>query len=514
MGKKLDVLFVNPDSSFQSYGELSKKGLTAIEPPTWALLLAESCRVRGFSVAILDCGAEQLSLSDAVNCIADVSPRLVCFVMYGQNPNSGTASMAGAELLGTQLKLEYPRLVTCFVGSHVSALPKEVLALPCVDIVLLNEGVYALRNLLASDLSLQSLSKIKGIGYKLDGVNIFNSPEQVVPQDRMDVDLPGYAWDLLPYRSKPFDLYRSHLSYAGYNDANRTPYAAIYTSLGCPFKCDFCMINILNRTNNQDGVSAADSAQIRLWSTDWVMKQIVRLRNMGVRTIRISDEMFFLREYHYLPLLSQIVERDLGLRMWAYTRVDTTREKHLDLFRRAGIDWLCIGIEAANQMVRREVTKGMFSDVNIREVVNTISQHGISLNANYIIGLPEDSFVTMQETLNLAIELMTPEATFSPCTALPGSPLYVAAKATGMALPDSYSAGGFYAYDCQPIATRHCTAKEVLHFRDYAWKVYHEHPVFLALVERRFGPVERQKIEEMARVKMRRKILGDPPPEG
>ena len=23
-------------------------------------------------------------------------------------------------------------------------------------------------------------------------------PEKIVPQERMDIDLPGYAWDLLP----------------------------------------------------------------------------------------------------------------------------------------------------------------------------------------------------------------------------------------------------------------------------------------------------------------------------
>ena len=33
---------------------------------------------------------------------------------------------------------------------------------------------------------------------------------KIVPEDRMDIDLPGYAWDLLPYKEKPLDLYRSH----------------------------------------------------------------------------------------------------------------------------------------------------------------------------------------------------------------------------------------------------------------------------------------------------------------
>ena len=42
-------------------------------------------------------------------------------------------------------------------------------------------------------------------------------PEKIVPQDRMDIDLPGYARDLLPYKNKPLDLYRAHFLHAEYN---------------------------------------------------------------------------------------------------------------------------------------------------------------------------------------------------------------------------------------------------------------------------------------------------------
>ena len=39
--KSLDVLFVSPDSSAKAYQELAKI-YAAIEPPTWALLLAHA----------------------------------------------------------------------------------------------------------------------------------------------------------------------------------------------------------------------------------------------------------------------------------------------------------------------------------------------------------------------------------------------------------------------------------------------------------------------------------------
>src|SRR6476646_8368963 len=135
-GRALDVLFVNPDSSAQAYQGLAAT-YSAIEPPTWALLLEQSCRAKGFGAAIMDCDAEKLSLETAVQRARDLKPRLVVFVVYGQNPNSGTTSMIGATRLAAQLRAEAPDLTICFVGSHTSALPREVLALPFVDIVFL-----------------------------------------------------------------------------------------------------------------------------------------------------------------------------------------------------------------------------------------------------------------------------------------------------------------------------------------------------------------------------------------
>lgn len=238
-------------------------------------------------MAILDCDAEKLSLPDAVNRVQDANPRLVVFVVYGQNPNSGTTGMIGASALAKEIKQQYPHFPICFVGSHTSALPMEVLQLPFVDIVLLNEGVYALHNLLQTDLH-SGLQAVKGIGYKVVDSNgnhhpILNEPQSVVPQDRMDVDMPGYAWDLLPYRSQPLDMYRAHFWHAEFDHEKRTPFAAIYTSLGCTFACDFCMINIVNRVDNGNGVDASHSRGMRFWSAKLITAELEKLAKLGCR---------------------------------------------------------------------------------------------------------------------------------------------------------------------------------------------------------------------------------------
>ena len=215
----VDVLFVTPDSSLAAYQDLANL-YSAIELPTWSLLLASSVK-NGFEAAILDCDAEKLSLNNSVKRIDEFKPRLIVFVLYGQNPNSGTTSMIGALKLAQAIKDADIIAPICFCGSHTQALPYDVLSLSSVDLILLNEGVYALNNLLKSNLG-DDLSTIKGIGHKIGGKPKLNSPERIVPQDRMDEDLPGYAWELLPYKSKPLDLYRSHFWHADFDHDSRT----------------------------------------------------------------------------------------------------------------------------------------------------------------------------------------------------------------------------------------------------------------------------------------------------
>ncbi len=506
----IDVLFVNPDSSLDAYQELAKT-YSAIEPPTWALLLAQSCRSKGFTCQILDCDAERLSLADSVRRIEEARARLVVFVIYGQNPNSGTTGMIGGTRLAKALKDARPDMKICFVGSHTSALPKEVLALPYVDVVLLNEGVYALHSLLASDLD-GDLKTIRGIGYKAeDGAGclrpVLNPPERVVPQDRLETDLPGMAWDLLPYREKPLDLYRAHFWHAGFDHAKRTPFAAIYTSLGCNFGCDFCMINIVNRADNDDAVDASYSRGMRFWSPDFMLKELEKLAGLGVKTLRISDEMFFLNRKYYRPLLEKIVERGLDFSMWTYSRVDTVREEALELFKKAGVDWLALGVEAGNQTVRQQVSKGSFKEVDIREVCATVRNAGINVISNYIFGLESDTLETMQQTLDLALELNTEMANMYPCQALPGSPMHTRAKAQGRPLPDSYAGYAFLSYEAQPLSNDHLTSADILRFRDEAWHRYFTNQSYLELVERKFGVAQRNNVEDMARIRLRRRLL-------
>ena len=505
----IDVLFISPGNSTGIYQDLSET-YSAIEPPTWALLLAQSCRSIGFNVSIIDINAERLNKDVVINRILNLNPRLICFVVYGQNVNAGTVNMSGATFMSKYIKEKGISIPISFIGSYIQALPIKTLKDEhSIDFGFTNEGVYAIRNLL-SQKNFDDLKSINGIVWRNGNEIIMNPPEKSVPNNRMDIDLPGYAWDLLPYKQTPLDLYRSPLWHAEYKLENRTPYAAIQTSLGCQFACNFCMINILNRDDNDEVGVAGNYSNMRYWSPEFIINEFDKLVKLGVYTIKITDEMFLLNKKYYAPLCQMLKDRGYGdkLRMWAYSRIDTVRDPELlKLVRSAGIKWLALGIESADKTVRLEVSKGKFEEVDIRRVISQVHEADIEVMANYIFGLPGDTKESMQKTLDLSKELCTFGWNAYAAMALPGSQLYKDAIKNGVELPSTYEGYSFHGYDTLPLSTEKLTASEILEFRDKAFAEYHSYPPFLERIENKFGKIAVDNIKEMLKIKLKRKIV-------
>jgi len=510
----IDVVFITSNSGKEVYQDLFKK-YSAIETPTWSLLLAQSCRSVGYEVSILDTNAENLTLEESILRIKKINPRLICFVVYGQNPNSGTTQMSGAVELVNLLKESGVNIPISFEGSHVQSLPYKVLSEePNIDIIFTNEGVYSLWNLLKLDdlTDIKQLETVKGIGFIKDGKPYLTEPEKIVPQERMDIDLPGYAWDLLPYKEKPMDLYRSPLWHGEYDHNKRSPYAAIYTSLGCLFQCEFCMINIINRDDNEEIGVAGNYNKMRFWSPDFIIKEFDKLVDLGIETIRISDEMFLLNPKYYIPLCELLVERGYGkfLRMWVYARVDTIKKpERLKLLRNAGIKWVCLGIESADKNIRLEISKGKFEDVDIVDVVEQVHDADINIIANYMYGLTGDTMETMQKTLDLSYELCTLAWNAYAAMPLPGSQLYKDAVERGEKLPEDYAGYSFHSYNTQPLCTDELSPEEILKFRDEAYVKYHTYQPFLDKLKNAYGDVAVNNILENVKIKLKRRILDD-----
>ena len=505
----LDVLFINPNNANGIYQSLASE-IAAVEPPTWALLLAKSCQSRGFKVSILDANAERLSLNEQRDRVVEADARLVVFVVYGQNVNAGTVSMSGAIELANFLKSDNPNIVIAFVGSYVQALPVKVLKdEKSINFVFTNEAVYALWSILElKEFSHKNLEGIKGIAYRDANNEIrINPSSPLVPTDRMDLDLPGYAWELLPFKKNPLDLYRAPLWHVNYNSNLRSPYAAIQTSIGCNFGCSFCMINIINRNDENEIGVASDYKGMRFWSTQFVIDQFDILNNLGVSTIKITDEMFLLYKKHYLPLCTELAKKPYAkdLMMWAYSRIDTvTNKEFLEIVRSAGIRWLALGIESADKSVRLEVTKGNFEDVDIEKIVRQVEDSGINVMANYIVGLPGDTLESMEKTLSLSKSLNTAGWNMYTSMALPGSELFQKLVKQNGLMEIVYSEFSWHSIDSKPHGTKTLSHQQVTAFRDTSFISYHSDINFLNKIRNKFGDRAVKSINDMLKIRIKR----------
>ncbi|MBI4354263.1 MAG: cobalamin B12-binding domain-containing protein [Candidatus Omnitrophica bacterium] len=492
----LDVVLINPGSRAQVYQGLGTT-LTAIEPPVWAGLMATFLRRKGCSVAVLDAEAEELTPDAAAARAIAMKPRLIAVVVYGHQPSASTQNMTAAGAICTAIKRRHPEQAVLLVGGHVAALPERTLREEAGDFVCSGEGLYTMWELIeALKTPHPELQKVRDLWYREDGA-IRHNPAAPLLKD-LAGEMPGVAWDLLP-----MEKYRAH-NWHALGEPSRQPYASLYTTLGCPFHCQFCCIQIPFKSGEKELGLKATTNSYRFWSIESVMAQLDTLVNQyGVRHVKIADEMFVLHPKHVLGICEAIIARGYDLNIWAYARVDTVREEMVEVLKRAGFHWLAFGIEAANARVRDHVQKG-FDQEDIAKTITRVREAGIYVIGNYMFGLPEDDLATMQETLDLALELNCEFANFYSCMSYPGSALYELAIQNGWPLPQRWSGYSQHAVDTLPLPTNYLSGAEVLRFRDHAFETYFTSSRYLEMIRQKFGEETVAHIRQMASHKLTR----------
>jgi len=424
----VEILFIHPGDHKKTYQDLSKE-YTAIATPAWTLLLANYVRKQDFQVAIYDANVEGWEPSVAEELILKYNPLVIVMMVYGHNPSASTQTMPAARKIAKDIKSYNKSIPVAFGGIHPSALPDRTLREEVIDFVIQGEGAETIAGLIKYLKGTVDIGNVKGLWFWKDGEVNSNPPANIV--NNLDEELDGYAWDLLPdltkYRAHNMHCFQDfHKSQKNDFSDIRSPYVAMNTSLGCPFSCHYCCINAIFGKPN-----------IRYWSLDKVVSWIDELvLKYQIRNIRLDDELFILSPERIDKFCELIIERRYDLNLWVYGRVDTIKESLLPKIKKAGINWICLGIEAGNERVRLGVNKNIRRDV--REVVRSLQAHDISVLGNYMFGLPEDNIDTMQETLDLAMDLNCEFANFYSVMAYPGSRLYEDSVAKKISVPDRW----------------------------------------------------------------------------
>lgn len=493
MTEPLDILLLNIGGTRKRvYQELSKD-YSAVDPPFWAALTAGFLRQHNVRVGILDANLENLPVQETSSAVLSRSPGLLAIVVYSQQANTCAPIMDTVGELCRELKrLDFRRPII-LTGWQPSAIPGRTMREEVCDYLAEGEGFYTLLDLVRG----RKLRDIPGLWWR-NGDGIVANPRSGNVEN-LSEELSDVAWDLLPLNSGGYRAY----NWMCLHDLESRPlFATMLTSLGCPFQCTFCAIH-----------SVFGDRRVRYWSPDWVLKQMgILYDDFGVRNININDEQFVFNKNHFLPIARGILERGYKLNIAAFARVDVVHDlpvEDLHLLKSAGFNWFKLGIESGTRRCLKNVRKGRYSKRHIRQTIKKIHSAGINLCANYMFGLPGDTWDSMQDTLNFAFELNAAFPSFFCTMAVPGSDLYREAREKGIPLPDRWAGYAAQGYEFLPLPTRTLSSADVVAFRDYAFQAYFTNPRYLHSIERKFGRAAREHIQGMTEIRLKRKVLGD-----
>ncbi len=440
----MDLVLVNPNDRITT-------DLSAIEPPFWCMMLASYVKERGYSVAIVDAEAENLTPEKTAQRVIELNPRLVSIVLQGRNPSvSSTPKMIPTKEILKFLCGYHPILI----GIHPSALPYQT-SLECeTALICQGEGFETLVGLLRGDI----LSEIPGLGER-----------GVAP---LITNLPTPDWGLID-----MSLYRAHNWHCWGTD--RKPYGVLYTSLGCPYSCYYC--NIKTLYNNIPGIRYRALGDIELEVSLLVEKY-------HVKNIKIMDEIFTLRPDRIRSICD--ILKGNGLNIWAYARVDKVNKDLLIAIKDAGINWLCYGFESANLGIREGMGKSYLNSLTDR-VIKETQEAGINILANFIFGLPDDTYDTMQQTLNMAKLYNFEFVNFYVAIPYPGSRLFrnlnINLNKFNKQLTGDWGAYAQYSPHPLTLGTKYVTPQAVVDSRDKAFREYIERPEYLDMIRHKFG---------------------------
>ena len=276
------------------------------------------------------------------------------------------------EVLQTARALKSKANIPVLVGGpHASADPHSLLNDPAVDYVIRGEGERPLVELLKALQQGSSLHDVPNLAYK-EGGKIRLNPMQ-----------DNYALDEIPQPDF------SDLNPQTYRYRNK-PLCFVTASRGCPYHCAFCSIH------------QTFGHHYRRRNTPAVLDEIGERYQQGYRVFDFEDDNLSYDREAFKILCQGLIERFRGkevtfLAMNGLCYQNLDREV-LTLMRTAGFKDLNISLVSVNDRVNKDLRRP-HSLVKFGEVVKTAHDLGFQIVSYLILGLPNETLPSMQESI-------------------------------------------------------------------------------------------------------------------
>lgn len=384
------ILFVHPN--YHSGGA----EIAGSWPPAWVAYLSGSLKKAGFDdIHFVDAMTNDLSDEEIASEIRRISPDVI-------GVTSITPSIYAAERILEIARDEHPHAVRVLGGVHATFMYKQVLSeAPWVDVIVRGEGeeiVIELMRAIDEERWPEDRRTIKGIAFKEDNQIVATHAAATVK----DLDAIEPDWNILEWNKYTYVPLGTRVAIPNF-------------ARGCPFTCSFCsQWKFWRDYRVRDPKKVVDE-----------IEKLVTEHNVGF--FILADEEPTINRKKFVEFCNELIARGLPDKIkWGInTRVtDIMRDKDLlPLYREAGLVHVSLGTEAAAQLKLDQFNKETKVNDN-KEAIRLLREADIFVEAQFIVGLDNETEETLEETYKMAWDWQPDLANWAMYTPWPFTPLF------------------------------------------------------------------------------------------
>lgn len=403
-------------------------------PPLGILSIAAYIEGLGHVVRVHDLHGEKLGDDELRQRLRRDRPRFVGISVL-------TNMAIPAQKIARICKQEVPDSVVIVGGVHAEAMPERMLRNSAIDAVVRGDGEEAMREIMEG----QPFSAIGGLSYRVGNRVVHNPPRTV----NMDLDgFPFPAYHLVDFKNY----------FPAVGTYRNLPAINMLMTRGCPGRCTFC--------NSARTV-------LRTRSADRAVEQIKHLnKHYGIRQIQFYDDTFTVMKKNVLRFCELMQRENLGVTWSAYIRGDCFSDDLAAAMKKAGCHQVLVGIETGNARIAERIGKPIDRD-KYRKAVQIAHAHGLEVRASFIVGNMDETWQTMVDTLEFAIDLDVDLFQLSISTPYPGTALFKEAEERGWLKHKNW-----YRYGQGEVLVEQpqIRAEEIYRFERYAFRRFYLRP--------------------------------------
>lgn len=438
--------------------------------PLGILYLSSSIKKHGHEVRFIDVNNEQISLhlNEGTLDLEEYYKRRISKVFSGFQPDLVGISVhysgrfkAGIEL-AERLKMESADIPIVIGGIHPSIFPEEILnEYKCIDFILQGESEGTIVELVECLRGNEAgYADIDGLGYRVKNRVIINKKTQFID----DVDrIPFPDYDLVDIKEYYFDT-------SQWFNPKELPINLnihILSSRSCPHHCSYCSMFL------------AHGPRYRMRSAINVLDEIKYLYDrFEQRYFSFMDDNFTLNRRRTLEICRGIIDKGLDIQFDTPNGLAINSLDHeiIEALVAAGMVKCCLAVESGSPAIRNKIGKKLPQE-KIYSVIESIRGFpGLVFNTFFIVGFPDETVETLDETYELIRNLKLEKAIISFATPFPGTELFRECMEKGLL---DISIGEalhnldnfYYANDMPFIKPHYLEKRDLIEFR---LKVYKE----------------------------------------